>query len=81
MDQEGAEAPVVAASEAVASEAADMAAVDTAAVDLAARMDREDRMAREALILDGALAHDTADGTADPTIMVAVAVLVVYLVF
>ena len=72
MDQEGAEAPVVAASEAVASEAADLAVEDTAEVDLVARTAREARTVREDLILVGALARASADGIAVRTITVAV---------
>jgi len=76
VDQEGAEAPAVAASEVVASEAADMVAEDSAAVDLAARTGREVRMAREALILDGASALALAVGITDPIITVADALAV-----
>ena len=70
VDQEGAVAPAVAASEAVASEAADMVAEDSAAVDLAARM------VREALILDGDSALALAVGITDPIITVADALAV-----
>lgn len=76
MVQEGAEAPAEAASEAVASEAAvDLVVADIAREALVAPTDQEDRTVREALISDGDLALALADGTADPTIMVAVAVL------
>ena len=65
MDQEGAAAPVEAASEAEASEAADLAVEDTAEAASVARAARED------LISVGALARALADGIAVRTITVA----------
>lgn len=71
VDQEGAEAPVEAASEAEASEAADLAVEDTAEAASVAHTAREVRTVREDLISVGASARALADGIAVRTITVA----------